>query len=259
MEDLAEEIYIENPEYYLLFLVLIVPVLLINLIIIHRNKYQQKLDFEQHLQSVRTVEMEKTLQMVSREIHDHIGYWFSLAKIQLNLLILKGHETQELHETNVLIGKVSNGLRELVMGFSDANCMHNGIIGFLEFEIQRLKNTGLFNISFQTEIDTIILNQEQTTHLCRIIQECFSNILRHSAASSIHIEVCNNAGLIKIFVSDNGKGFDPEMPAKKTGYGINNMKQRAGSIPAQLMIESTKDKGTAVSIILKKYDENSIG
>jgi two-component system nitrate/nitrite sensor histidine kinase NarX len=66
-------------------------------------------------------------------------------------------------------------------------------------------------------------------------------------------------GECRVFVTDNGKGFDPN---PKTGIGedhvgIKIMKERAHRIGAQLTITSALGEGTRVSLALTKQPKGT--
>jgi signal transduction histidine kinase len=74
-----------------------------------------------------------------------------------------------------------------------------------------LRNTGRFNIKFNSslEIDTEYwLCEEKKVAIYRIVQEEMSNIIRHSGAKNIRVNIMqNNSGII-LYTFDDGIGFD---------------------------------------------------
>jgi signal transduction histidine kinase len=62
----------------------------------------------------------------------------------------------------------------------------------------------------------------------RIIQEQVNNVLRHSGARNLLIELTleETTGRIELNMTDDGKGFNPEKVRKK-GLGLSNIRSRA--------------------------------
>jgi signal transduction histidine kinase len=92
---------------------------------------------------------------------------------------------------------------------------------------------------------------ERALNLLRILQEAFTNALKHSKADRIRLSasselVDDKSGHIRIEVSDNGAGFRIN---NKAGNGLKNMQYRAKKIKAELAI-NTDAKGTQITIIL---------
>jgi signal transduction histidine kinase len=88
------------------------------------------------------------------------------------------------------------------------------------------------------------------TELYRIAQEALSNIGRHSSARHVHVGWTIDApGQGRLHIVDDGSGFD--IAAEHPGhFGLDNMKQRAAAIGAQLSIQSSPGEGTEVLLTL---------
>ena len=83
--------------------------------------------------------------------------------------------------------------------------------------------------------------------LYRITQEAFNNIAKHSEATSVEVELHSEPGQVNLKISDNGRGFDPEMvPADKLGLRI--MQERAEEAGVRLEVLGEQGKGTQVSV-----------
>ena len=84
-------------------------------------------------------------------------------------------------------------------------------------------------------------------HILRILQETFTNILKHAHATRIRVETGVDATheYVYIRVGDNGTGFSGD----RAGRGLASMKQRAKIIGARLDIEPTA-AGTTLSLLL---------
>jgi signal transduction histidine kinase len=89
--------------------------------------------------------------------------------------------------------------------------------------------------------------QEQ---LYLIAREALFNALRHSDASSIEVEVEYLPRQLRLVVSDNGCGIDPQVvqPGRGAHWGLLGMRERAGNIGAELRVLSRPGAGTEVTI-----------
>ena len=86
------------------------------------------------------------------------------------------------------------------------------------------------------------------TNLYRISLEALNNSLKHAHASRVDIAIHNRDDRITLIVADDGVGFDPASPGILGGMGLDGMKERAGQIGAQLVIESTPGQGSRVVV-----------
>ena len=90
----------------------------------------------------------------------------------------------------------------------------------------------------------------------RIVQELLNNIVKHAAATIIHININYISGRLKIEIIDNGKGFDPTMinnlTIKPKGIGLYNMLNRITLVNGKIQFNSEPGKGTIVNIEISK-------
>ena len=91
----------------------------------------------------------------------------------------------------------------------------------------------------------------------RILQEFFSNTIKHSQASNLDIEIFFNELELKILAKENGKGFDVEN-VNNSGIGILNIKKRAKLIGAEIELKSKINEGTELIIIYKTKNHEKI-
>ena len=80
----------------------------------------------------------------------------------------------------------------------------------------------------------------------RIAQEAINNIIKHSKATQIQIELRKRSGEVLLRISDNGCGFDPAKTSH-SGLGLEIMQERAKNIQANLEIDSQINQGTQIT------------
>jgi signal transduction histidine kinase len=93
------------------------------------------------------------------------------------------------------------------------------------------------------------LTPHNLLHVLRILQEAFTNILKHAQADTIRVETGVDAahGHVFIRVRDNGKGFTAGSP--QHGHGLANMAQRAKTVGGELRILPSA-AGTTLDLLL---------
>ncbi|PXW97468.1 signal transduction histidine kinase [Sphaerotilus hippei] len=83
-------------------------------------------------------------------------------------------------------------------------------------------------------------------HLLRLLQEAFSNVLKHAQAGSVRFAAhCRPDGAITIEVHDDGCGF---AVVATRGIGLDSMRARAAAIGARLTVRSDAGRGTVVAL-----------
>ena len=85
--------------------------------------------------------------------------------------------------------------------------------------------------------------------MLRIIQEALNNVRKHADATVIRVGSEISEGVIRLTVSDNGRGFEVAA-VPKDRYGLRGMHERAEGIGAGLTIRSRPSDGTQVVLDL---------
>ena len=71
-----------------------------------------------------------------------------------------------------------------------------------------------------------------------------NNILKYADCSNVTLTIQYHNGSIKMFVEDDGKGFNSEKIKK--GRGLRSMKARAQNINGDITVSSNNGRGTIV-------------
>ncbi|HEX4850377.1 MAG TPA: sensor histidine kinase [Puia sp.] len=196
---------------------------------------------------------EETLQYISREIHDNVGQFISLAKLNLNILDFddRNRAVELVNLSTDMLTRALDDLRDLSKSLSSDLIRQNGLKKAIEMHVGQIQKTGKFKIVFDVKGSYQFLQEQREIILFRILQEAVNNIVRHSNANEIIILLCCIEDHIKLRIQDNGHGFDAqflENKSKSVGGGLNNMRKRAKLINADLAIESEIGRGTKITV-----------
>lgn len=85
--------------------------------------------------------------------------------------------------------------------------------------------------------------------ILRICQESLTNIRKYADASRVHVTLDFGLDAVKLTVSDDGVGFDPEsirFAGGQGGFGLTGMRQRARLLRGDVDITSSRGNGTVV-------------
>lgn len=188
---------------------------------------------------------EQTFQNISREIHDNVGQKLSLAKLQ----ILNAHNkiSTDLNSTANLITRAIADLRNLSRTLNSEIVLANGLIHALEFEIEQIRKTNLFEIQFEKSGEIVFIEDRKELIIFRIIQECLQNIVKHALAKKVSISIHFSVTHLNLIIKDNGKGFGENFVK---GQGLHNMQARAEILGGELIIRSNETSGSVLEITI---------
>ncbi|WP_336516877.1 sensor histidine kinase [Pollutibacter soli] len=237
------------------------------LLLYKRKQSKTKKDFEfiklQHEKALLSVQLEiqeSTFKKISQEIHDNISLTLTLAKLNLNTLENVDPLTaaQSIDESIDLISKSLNDLNDISKSLDSELIKAHGLIHALETELAIIKRTKQFETEFNVSGDVVFIDADKELILYRIVQEACNNILKHSYARKIDLELKYCTQQICLTIMDDGVGFDEnELNKKKrSGLGLNNIRNRAKMINADIKIESVPKIGTSIFLTLPLNNEN---
>ena len=78
------------------------------------------------------------------------------------------------------------------------------------------------------------LDPRNALHILRILQEGFTNIIKHTRATEIRVATGVEDGWIVVTLTDNGPGFDVHAASNGPGRGLGNQRSRAEAIGAEV-------------------------
>jgi hypothetical protein len=212
------------------------------------DKNEAEKRFERELVQSKLEIQEQTLKNVSWELHDNIGQLLSVAKIQLNILastIDKSFQSNVNDLQDVVSGSLKE-VRALSRSLNNEVVEYAGLETSVQRELSRFERLNILKVSFISLEDPFEIPQKDAIILFRILQEFFSNVIKHSKASNLDVKFRYSTNKLFIDSSDNGKGFDLEAVEKSSG--MLNMKSRAELIKSDFFLNSSKGNGTSLSL-----------
>jgi PAS domain S-box-containing protein len=209
----------------------------------------ERVEEQKRINKAVTDAQERERQEISMEIHDNVKQL--MAACLLNIDFLKMIVKDE--KAGVVIGNIKDYFRQAIeelrrISHQLAPSMDASIS--LEDKIKTVVNT--MNVAKAIEIryhfDELqeTIKAEVQLAMYRIIQEQFSNILKHAKASLVVIIVQRRKGHICMSIEDNGVGFDTHIA--KNGIGLENIKRRVQVFNGSFSIEALAGKGCKLAI-----------
>jgi PAS domain S-box-containing protein len=203
----------------------------------------------QKLISQATIDsQEKERNEISKELHDNVNQVLTTTKLYLDLASSNNELKDELIRkcsNNVIY--VINEIRQLSRSLMLPSFGDLGLIDSIKDLVENINATHKLSVTFfQSSLDETTLKDNQKLMILRIIQEGLNNILRHAQASLATIHLVQTKKHVRLFIRDDGKGFNPKQV--KPGAGLNNIQNRVSLFNGTLYIHSSFGKGTELII-----------
>ncbi|NND63830.1 MAG: histidine kinase [Flavobacteriaceae bacterium] len=192
---------------------------------------------------------EETLRNISWELHDNIGQMLTLAKIQLQNADDCSPSVVEAGET---IAQSLTELRSLSKLINPDTFKNLSLVEALKLEIERFNRMKYLTASLTFSEENFELDNKVEVIIFRMLQEFFTNTIKHSKATELTVNVDYSKNMLSIEAKDNGVGFDSSKINEHKGIGLTNIKSRAALINANAEIISKEKNGTQFYLTYKK-------
>ena len=234
-------------------LILLMTITVVVFFVVYQNRKNKLLQeqkdtkkrFEREIAETQIEIREETLRNISWELHDNIGQLLTLAKIQLQTAT-----RDNIDEVSDTISKGLNEVRALSKLINPEAIKNIQLKEAVQLEIDRFNRLNFIKSTLEVKGEEQQIDKKSSIIIFRILQEFFSNTIKHSKASTLKVILNYKDESLLISASDNGIGFMEE-EGNNSGIGLQNIKNRAKLIGAEAIFSSEKNKGTTLSIKYK--------
>lgn len=213
-------------------------------------------ELNSNLRAIQVVAQEKERQRIAQEIHDSINQ--SMSGIYFHLQYCRDEIEHSPDKVKSILDKLLfmtrdniNELRQIIHDLHPLAIEKFGFVGAVEDLVNNYQE--ILRIQLTVTGQPSRYEPEVEIHLFRVIQECLTNIIKHSEAEEAYITMHFDNSQLRIVIEDHGIGFEPIQKLKSNiCYGIKGMETRIRDIGGKMQISSHLGRGTKVNIDLFK-------
>lgn len=194
---------------------------------------------------------------LAREIHDGPAQVLANTVMRLQFVEqMQKHRPEEvageLARVRATLQESMKDVRRFIFDLRPASLTDVGLLPTLrQYVRDYVEQTGV-----ETDLnlpENLVLSANQELAVFRIIQEALQNIRKHAEATRIEVNIQQRpGGPVVVTISDNGRGFDPEMVrrSRPSSSGLVSMTERAATVGGTLKIDSRAGVGTTITLVL---------
>ena len=199
---------------------------------------------------------ERERQRVAQVIHDHLQQMLSVARINLGMALgqIKTKSIQKgLSEVDGLLAEALDITRSLTADLSPAILHRSGLAAALRWLGRWYQDRFALTVLVDAE-EGADLDEEVRVTLFRSVRELLFNVVKHAKVTSARVRLSQSDGSrVRIVVSDDGVGFDPEAVRAREGtagsFGLFSLRERLESLGGQFEVDSAPGCGASFTII----------
>jgi PAS domain S-box-containing protein len=202
-----------------------------------------------HLQTVREEEKAR----IAREVHDELGSTLTGLKIDLDWLIqhqsgFSDEAPRKLAAMHSLLARAVTTTRKIVTDLRPSILDDLGLTAAMRWQISEYQRHSEMHFQLETPDSDIVVDRASALALFRIFQETVTNVVRHAAATEVHITLATRHDQLVLTIHDNGRGIGVHDVGKVTSHGIRGMRERAEQLGGSFSVSGGPGRGTTVVV-----------
>lgn len=188
---------------------------------------------------------------LARELHDDLGQYLTGIQAQAYLMEQKLDDPEIVNRVARQIAEncdsMQTSFRQLIRDLHPVILEQLGLKEAIKSLIDTWSTQQEVMLTVSVSDRFPPFNDEDSTHIYRILQEALNNISRHSGADHVAIQVQSVQGRFRMRVSDNGKGLQK---SDDSGLGMRSMRERACCLGGHLEVSEAEGGGCCIDLDL---------
>jgi PAS domain S-box-containing protein len=195
---------------------------------------------------------EEERRRVARELHDDLNQRMALMSIELEQIGQTIQKPSSLRrrfqKLQMQVQEISADIHRLSYKLHPSKLDHLGLAAAVKSLCAELTQSQKLRVELHVKGVPADLPANITLCVFRIVQEALRNCVRHSGAQTAHVVLERCERFLRLTVSDNGCGFDPDSELTNKGLGFISMKERLHLVGGHMQIFSKPQRGTRIEV-----------
>jgi PAS domain S-box-containing protein len=195
---------------------------------------------------------------IARELHDSAGQTLTVLGMSLAQLVQKAGrnapelatEAEQIEET---VQQLHREIRTTSYLLHPPLLDETGLYSAISWYVQGLLERSGLEVQLDISKEFGRLPRDMELVIFRLVQECLTNIHRHSESGTASIRLARESTQIILDIRDQGKGMSParlaEIQSGRSGVGIGGMRERLRQFEGIMNIEADSS-GTRIFTII---------
>jgi signal transduction histidine kinase len=188
---------------------------------------------------------------LARELHDTVGQ--ALVAVRLDLESLRREPRRLIRHRRLdaclaIVDQAMESVRDFALELRPPVLDDLGLVAATRWYSRRQSKLGGFRVAVASNGEASGFGTEIETACFRVLQEALTNVVRHSRATRVRVELAGMDDVLVLTVVDNGIGFDtgPSRPSPGSGLGLAGMRERTRHLGGSLEVISEVGRGARI-------------
>lgn len=185
---------------------------------------------------------------IAKDLHDGVGQQVSGLKLFLQQMNLaKDENLSKAAKINEIVNELGEDIRSISHQMMPRSLQELGLVEALNDMLEKSIGRGRLNFQFDYLGIKHRFDEEVEVAIYRICQELINNIIKHSGADEVKIQLMQRKNLLMLIVEDDGTGIS-DLENMKNGIGMLTIQNRLKLIDGDFQIESEPGQGTIATV-----------
>lgn len=193
---------------------------------------------------------------IARNVHDDLGMLLHTVKLHMTKArrnLNDGNIANEALESgSKIIDQTLDTIRIIAGDLLPGPLLNFGFIEGMKFLCSQINATKIITINLKTELEFVEMESKNAVHLYRLIKEVLSNIIKHTRASMVEMEIFKNGNMLNVILNHNGKGITNDaikrLAESSKGIGLRSIMGRAQLINSSVQYVIVDDRKAKIII-----------
>jgi signal transduction histidine kinase len=186
---------------------------------------------------------------LARELHDETGQTLTSILLGLKSVEEKADDTstrEAIAELGRQVASAMQDVRRIALELRPKVLDDYGLVSALERLASSFQSQTGISVDLEAQLGADRLPNEVETALYRIVQEGLTNMAKHAEPSRASVLLTPKNGSVLVVLEDDGRGFDSS--TKRTGLGLEGMRERVELLEGRMTVESRVGAGTTLVV-----------
>jgi PAS domain S-box-containing protein len=190
---------------------------------------------------------------IARELHDSVGQL--LAAITMNLASARSEASKSsdslaaiLDDSSVMVAQVSKEIRTISHLLHPPLLDVAGLCSAIRWYVDGFSDRSRIKVDLELASELGRLSTDTEIAVFRVVQECLTNVYRHSGSDSCSVKLERRQDVLRLEVRDSGRGMPKSSNGTpSSGFGLRGMEERLRQLGGSLKIDSCASGTTIVA------------
>lgn len=193
---------------------------------------------------------------IAKDLHDSVGSMLAAIKLQVGQFSEKALGPEKKEKAYSMVNNTYEEVRRIAHNMMPKTLINQGLIPAIHQLGEDLIKSNDIDLHVEVLSDLPPLSEHRELMLYRVIQEVFTNIVKHAHATEVWIQLSYFEGEWVVAMEDNGVGFDTSKAGD--GIGMKNIESRISFLEAEWELSSQPGNGTVVSLHVPVQEKQTL-